>query len=183
MKRFLALALLLASIPTVATAEPLRVITWNVESGGAKPAVIAQQLAELPQSSIFTLQEVAAGDINRYGAAIRKAHGKSYRYFASWTGRNDRLVIAFDESQLRLLDWREVFRYGDSDLNDWRHRSPLICLFEHKDSRQKFYLVTVHLARGNAKLRKSQATGLRKWASRVRQPVIAVGDFNFDYNF
>lgn len=181
MVRAYTLLLLLSS--TSIAVEPLQVITWNVESGGSSPSVISTQLAELPKSDIFALQEVAASDIGRYGDAIRRSHGKSFRYFATWTGGNDRLFVAFDEQELTLLEWRELFQYGGHEMNDWRHRSPLVCLFKHNDTGQNLYFVTVHLARRNEKLRKSQATGLRLWASRVGQPIIAIGDFNFDYDF
>ena len=39
-----------------------------------------------------------------------------------------------------------------------------------------------HLARGNADLRRQQATGLKVWAEQQTLPVIAVGDYNFDYS-
>ena len=39
-----------------------------------------------------------------------------------------------------------------------------------------------HLARGNANLRNRQATGLSEWASQQNVPIIAVGDYNFDYS-
>ena len=40
-----------------------------------------------------------------------------------------------------------------------------------------------HLARGDADLRLSQATGLREWAKEQSLPIIAAGDFNFDWDF
>lgn len=36
------LTLLILLVPAIASAEPLRVISWNVESGGASPAVISE---------------------------------------------------------------------------------------------------------------------------------------------
>lgn len=68
-------------------------------------------------------------------------------------------------------------------LNDWRHRSPLVARFRGKQSGVKFLFVTVHLARGNAKLRTEQARGLREWAWDQQLPVVAIGDFNMDYDF
>lgn len=180
--RYTFLVLLLFGNVAVAS-EPLHLLSWNVESGGASPAVISRQLAEFSDVDVFALQEVDESDVHRFGDAIRQQHGESFRYFASWTGRNDRLMVAFDNSQLQLLEWREMFRYGKYEMNDWRHRSPLVCLFEHQVEKTKFYLVVVHLARGSAKLRQEQARGLRTWASAVSNPAIAIGDFNFDYDF
>lgn len=176
---------LLAALLLTATAQAdeIRVISWNVESGGADPGVIARQLGELPTASIYALQEVSGQDIGRYGDAIRTSHGESYRYLASWTGRSDRMMVAFDEDRLTLVERRELFVYGGHTLNDWRHRSPLVCLFVDKASGAQFYFVTVHLARGSARLRESQARGLSAWAGDLKAPAIAAGDFNFDYDF
>ncbi len=187
-----AVALLLAgctrtpnSLPAVSTPNPapLQIVSWNVESGGAKPNVIAKQLAELPPCQIFALQEVDGDDIGRYGDAIRAAHGKSFRYLASYTGDRDRLMIAFDDDRLDLIESRELFEFGDRVLNNWRHRSPLVCLFRDTTTDEQFYFVTVHLARGDEKLRTTQAKGLAAWAATNGKPTIAAGDFNFDYNF
>lgn len=163
--------------------EELHVISWNVESDGALPAVICTQLAELPNASMYALQEVAGRDIGRYGQAIRKARGNSYRLVAGWTGQRDRLVVCFDTSRLRLLELRELFVHDDYELNDWRHRSPLACLFEDKRTSEEFWFLTVHLARNDALLRRSQARGLVAWASKSKLPILATGDFSFDYNF
>ncbi len=181
MPRFAVFALLIAT--TATAGEPLRIISWNVESGGADAAVIAKQLGTLPDCSIYALQEVSEDDIGRYGQAIRDSHGKSFRYFASWTGQSDRLLVAYDDDRLDLLEWRELFKYGDHELNDWRHRSPLVCLFADAATGHRFYFVTVHLARGDAKLRTEQAKGLAAWAAENGTPTIAAGDFNFDYDF
>lgn len=181
MSRPIFAALLLYSASS--TAADLRCISWNVESGGADPAVISKQLGDLPRVDIYALQEVDDRDANRYGEAIRSAHGDNYRYFASWTGQNDRLLVAFDESKLDLLEWREIFRYNDTELNDWRHRSPLVCLLKDRVNGRRFYFVTVHLARGDEKLRTSQARGLVSWADDITLPVIAAGDFSLDFNF
>jgi endonuclease/exonuclease/phosphatase family metal-dependent hydrolase len=39
------------------------------------------------------------------------------------------------------------------------------------------------LARGDAEFRQQQAVGLREWARNESTPIIAIGDFNFDYDF
>ncbi len=178
------LVLGLLFVATAACAgEPLTLLSWNVESGGADPAVIAEQLAELPRAAVYVLQEVNARDIGRYGNAIRDSHGPSYRFVGSWTGQGDRLLFVFDDSRLTLLETRELYASGEQRLNDWRHRSPLACRFRDRATGETFFVVTVHLARGNEDLRASQALGLSAWATEVQAPAIAVGDFNFDFEF
>ncbi len=183
--KFLAVLALSAStlISTAIGAESLSVISWNVESGGADPATISRQLAELGQYDAFTLQEVHPRDADRYGQAIRAAYGKQYRYVVSNTGQSDRVLVAYDSARLTLESVTELFEYGGQRLNDWNHRSPLVAVFRDTQSNQRFALVAVHLARGNEKLRTEQARGLAKWAADIRLPVLAIGDFNIDYDF
>jgi endonuclease/exonuclease/phosphatase family metal-dependent hydrolase len=175
--------LLLLAAGSALGAEPIAILSWNVESGGADPAIISDQLGELPDATIYALQEVGVREMGRYGNAIREARGPSYRFLGSWTGQGDRLLIVFDEDRLRLLESRELYAHQEETLNDWRHRSPLVCLFEDRSTGEHFFVVTVHLARGNEDLRLSQAKGLSSWAAESDVPTIAVGDFNFDYDF
>ncbi len=174
---------LVALLAAPATQAQLTVTSWNVESGGADPAVISRQLGELPAATIFALQEVHPEDISRYGAAIQKTHGRTYKYVGTWTGGSDRLVVAFDEQKLLLLETRELFYQGETKVNDWNHRSPFICRFREGATGKEFYFVNVHLARGNAGLRTDQAKALVAFAESVPEPVIAIGDFNFDFDF
>ncbi len=167
-------------------AEPLRIVTWNVESEGTDPDVIAQQLQELGPYHLYGLTEVLRSDLRRYTDAI--GHGKPtiFRYVHSATGNDDRLEIIFDTSRLQLIETRELFQARNTSLNDdrWRHRSPLVAKFRDKETNRRFFLMINHLARGDADLRTQQAKGLRQWAkSQKNQPMIAIGDFNFDYDF
>lgn len=177
------LALLLLLTCPALSADPITILSWNVESGGADPAVISDQLGTLPAATVFALQEVGNRELGRYGNAIRNAHGNTYRFLGSWTGQGDRLLFAFDEARLTLLETRELYAHGDHELNNWRHRSPLVCCFRDKSTGERLDVVTVHLARGDASLRLSQALGLSSWAAENGLPAIAIGDFNFDFNF
>lgn len=179
MRTLLAVALL----ANAASAEPLRVLSWNVESGGNDPAIISGQLAELGRADLYCLQEVAPSSIGRYGAAVRDAHGKTYRFIASNTGRGDRLIVIYDTDRLELLEVRELFRHGQYLLNDWRHRSPLVLELKDRKTGSEFAVMTVHMARGDKKRRREQAAGLREWARARSKPVIGIGDFNYDYSY
>ena len=167
---------------TPAIAGDLHFISWNVESGGADPEVIAKQLGELPRADIYALQEVDGKDIDTYGHAIQQSHGESFQFSPSMTGGSDRLLVAYDTSKLTLFEWREVFHFNDVEISNWQHRSPLVCLFKDRATGQKFYFVTVHLERGDEERRNSQARGLTEWADDVDVPVIAVGVFNLDFD-
>ena len=145
-----------ALVSSATGTEPLRVMSWNVESGGTDPATIAKELAELGRHDVFALQEVHPRDADRYGQAIRTAYGKQYRYLFSQTGGSDRLLLAFDSARLVLESITELFQHGSHRLNDWQHRSPLVATFRDTKSNERLAVVTVHLARGNAELRTEQ---------------------------
>ena len=64
-----------------------------------------------------------------------------------------------------------------------RARSPLAVKLGDSATSTSFWLIANRLARGEADLRAEQARVLRKWAADSREPVIAAGDFNFDFDF
>ena len=73
--------------------------------------------------------------------------------------------------------------YRDWKLNNGHHRSPIYVRLKERQSGYQFIFMTNHLARGKAELRQEQAAGLREWARDSQTPIIAIGDFNFDYSF
>ncbi|MEM9186762.1 MAG: endonuclease/exonuclease/phosphatase family protein, partial [Planctomycetota bacterium] len=165
-----------------AHAQPIQFLSWNLESDGADPEVVARQLGEFPKQNFYCFQEVNIRHAGRFGAAIRAVHGNGFRYLTTNTGRDDRLMIMYDTERFDLIESRELFRHGEHSLNQWRHRSPLVLVLKEKATGRGFNLMTVHLARGDRRFRKEQAIGLREWAASEPRPTIAIGDFNFDYD-
>ena len=169
-------------------AESLRLLAWNVESGGNNPETIASELRELSGYDIVGLSEVTPTSVKLYVDAL-SAGGDTFLSVHSATGRSDRLVLAFNTKRLQLLGGYEMHRFGDWQLNSYtdngnfRHRSPLVGHFRDRATGTEFLVTVNHLARGDASIRQRQAAGLRKWAEAQALPVIAIGDFNFDYHF
>lgn len=161
----------------------LRILGWNVESGGNDPDVIAGQLVSLGHYHIVALTEVKRENFNRFRAAVARGGTSDYRYIASRTGGDDSMLMIYDRQRLNLNDVQELFNVEGNWMNDknWRHRSPLIAKFYDRKERQLFFVMVNHLARGDASLRRTQARGLRKWAAKQTLPVIGIGDMNFDY--
>src|SRR5690606_16040174 len=58
-----------------ASAAEMTCLSWSVDTGHAIPAVICQQLAEMPPAAIYALVDVGPREIDRYSGAIRKAQG------------------------------------------------------------------------------------------------------------
>lgn len=169
--------------PSHTAANPLRILAWNVESDGNDPIVIAEQLKRMDDYHIYALSEAGRYDVMPYADALGHGKGFTFFHFGSSTGRDDRLAFIFDSSRLELIKSSELFLQGSRRLNDWRHRSPLVGHFRDKLNQVEFLVTVNHLARGNAKLRTEQAAGLREWAAEQTLPVIAVGDYNLDYDF
>ena len=84
------------------TAEQIILLSWNAESGGSDPAIIAQQPSELPRADTYFLQEVDGRDIGRFGAAIHDAHGRQFKYYLSSMGGGDKLAIIVDSDKFLI---------------------------------------------------------------------------------
>lgn len=168
-----------------AQAERIEILSWNTESGGSNSSVIATQLAELNTGhkySIIGLTEVASNAVEQYRAAA----GESYEAVVTQSGGEDRMVILIDTDKLESLGSLEMHDYQGEPLNwrsgrQWRFRSPLVIhTRSRQDGTEALYMVN-HLARGQDDLRTKQAKTLRKWGADQTLPVVALGDFNFDY--
>ena len=157
----------------------VRLLAWNVESEGNDPAVISVQLAEFIGYDVICLSEVSQHSFERYSSALadqyHEAHGK--------TGRADRLQIFVKKARYELLDSKELTQHRRHILNTGNHRSPLFVRIQDRNSSQQMIVMTNHLARGNADFRQQQAAGLREWARDQDVPVIALGDFNMDFDY
>jgi len=149
--------------------------SWNVESEGNDPQVIAKQLADLNRYDVYGLSEVLPESIELYTNAI----GEGYESIASRSGRNDRLQIIYNTKKYRLVRRLEL-----DDINfQYRYRSPLVAHLEDRATGQQFLVMNNHLARGRAEVREKQAEQLVEWARNQNIPIIAIGDYNFDYVF
>lgn len=161
------------------SSSPISVLAWNLESGGNDPNVIAAQLTDLAGFDIYCLSEVHAGNFGKYTNALPAGFVSAN----SSLGGGDRLQIIFDSNRFELLQQRELHDHGEYKLNNGNHRSPLFVRLKDRATGTEFIVMTNHLARRNATLRKEQAIGMREWARDQNVAVINIGDFNMDYNF
>jgi endonuclease/exonuclease/phosphatase family metal-dependent hydrolase len=156
----------------------IRFLSWNVESEGANPDVICKQLSELNKEDrydIVGLTEVMPQDLKKFRLAL----GMHYKYAYSKSGYNDRLQLLYNEDvyeKVRHFEIKEINVNG-------RYRSPLVVHLKHRESGSEFLAMLNHLARGKEKIRQQQATMLVEWAREQTLPIIAIGDYNFDYVF
>jgi endonuclease/exonuclease/phosphatase family metal-dependent hydrolase len=104
-------------------------------------------------------------------------------------------MLVVDARRFRIDEVIELHRYAgiranftvedenSSEHGSVRGRSPLIAKLHDLAGGSDFWVIVNHLARGENDLRTDQARALRCWAADRKEPVIAAGDFNFDYEF
>jgi endonuclease/exonuclease/phosphatase family metal-dependent hydrolase len=207
MKTLLPLIAALAMVP--AAGDEFRVLAWNVESNRpnqppvSDAAVIAGQLSDLmrdpaTRAQIVALSEVEPKTVPLYQQAVAEGLGAEVDFVTSASGgfRDcDSLMLVVDTGRFRIEDVMELHRYGGIKTNfsvtdpksyDYgavRARSPLIARIHDLSTGRDFWFIVNHLARGEEDLRTDQGRALRQWAADRTEPVIAAGDFNFDYTF
>jgi endonuclease/exonuclease/phosphatase family metal-dependent hydrolase len=170
--------------------DQLKLLHWNIESGGSRPGLIADQLLQLVGEGGYHV--LALSEVDQYEVYLKKLQSQGepgrWEMILGASGINeeredDRLMILFDSRRLSLIQSQELNRYREFRLNSGRHRSPLVAHFECRQSGNQFLLIHNHLARGDAEFRAEQAAGLREYARDTTLAKLAVGDFNFDYVF
>ncbi|WP_372370659.1 endonuclease/exonuclease/phosphatase family protein [Candidatus Uabimicrobium sp. HlEnr_7] len=171
--------------------EDLKVISWNVESSGSKNEVIAEQIEDLGKYHIWGFSEVPSIEAAQmFAQAAEKAAFRSlhlttsvfnsrskYSSIVGTTGRSDKLVIAYDCDRLQRLEDFELHHINIGG----RVRSPVVAKFLDKKTNTQFYFMVNHLYRGNETARHEQSVLLNEWIAKQREPVIAAGDYNYDW--
>lgn len=177
------LAALLALAPCLpAPALPARTLTvmsWNVESGGADALTIAMQMAAFDDVDIWGLSEVrGAEDADLFVRGAEVGAASEFGSVLGTTGGADRLLALYDERRFDLL--------GSSELSEvnigGRVRASLVVTLEETESELQFIFMVNHLYRSSPAARQQQARLLNQWATAQALPVIAAGDYNFDWD-
>lgn len=159
------------------TAQTVTVVSWNVESGGSNNETIRQRMASFQGVDVWGLSEVAsdaAAGVFETGA--EDGEEATFNRIVGTTGASDRLAIIFNAERFQLVRSQELTNIGSGN-----HRAPLVAELREVSSNRNFLFMVNHLARGNANLRRQQATQLNDWVRTQTLPVIAVGDYNFDW--
>ena len=88
-----------------------------------------------------------------------------------------RLVAIYDKTRFDLLEWYEV----DEINTTGNVRAPLVLHLRDKLGGEQLLFMVNHLYRSRDAERHKQAQLLNDWAANKTLPVIAVGDYNFDW--
>ncbi|GAB5403917.1 MAG: hypothetical protein Aurels2KO_21480 [Aureliella sp.] len=157
------------------TLAGISILAWNIESGGSSTRTILQQLAsDMPKADILALSEVPPEDVSRFAAYYPEGDG-----IACDSSGSDRLTIAWND-RFELV--RRI-KLNEAEFAPGRHRAPLIVHLRETATERDFIVMNNHLARGNAELRTKQAQMMVDWARNQALPIVAVGDYNMDYDF
>lgn len=177
-KIFASLLALMISMP--AWAQTLTVAGFNVESGAANPNVIAEQIGPLDGIDLWGFSEVKnSTEARAFERGAEDGESAAFESILGTTGGEDRLLIVYNSDRLERVASGELH-----ELNIGGNvRAPLWARFRLKPSGPELIFMVNHLYRGNTAGRHAQAQGLRSWAQSQTVPVIATGDYNFDWHF
>ena len=161
--------------------QQLMVIGWNAESGDADPDFVADQIESIDGCDIWGLCEVTdATCAAQFEAAAAVGENAAFSHILGTTGdiSHDYMQIIYDSDRLELLDSLELHRINVSGTV----RAPLVAHFRIRGTNIDFLFMINHLYRSRTERRHEQAMLLNLWASRQTLPIIAVGDYNFDWD-
>lgn len=176
-RRALASAALLLACSAFAAAQQLTVASWNVESGGSDDEVVRSRIARFQGVDLWGLSEVASpASAAAFELGAEDGEGADFQRVVGTTGGGDRLAIIFNAGRFRLVRSQEL-----THINQGNHRAPLVAEFEERATNRRFLFMVNHLARANNALRHRQAQQLNEWVRSQTLPVVAVGDYNFDW--
>ena len=165
------------AVAGVANAAPVTVIGYNVEGGylpGATEPTVNNYIQQAPKADVYMLSELTVS----WAKPLAKTMGD----FAYVTSENavdttDALGIFYNQQRFTLVNHTEL-KFGVHKYE----RPAIIATLKEKATGKTFKVVGNHLMRGQAELRQQQAKQLASWAKKQSGTVIALGDYNFDYD-
>lgn len=167
------------SLGSLVSAQSLKVMSWNLESGDSDLAWLTERMRDFQGVDIWGLSEVQnTATANSLRLAAQHNENGTFRRWVGTTGGTDRLVVIYNNSRLELMGTEEL---EDINIED-KVRAPLVAEFRVRSNGRRFLFMVNHLYRGSAEGRHEQSRLLNEWAQGQELPVIAVGDYNYDWN-
>jgi hypothetical protein len=181
-----AVVLVASSLQSMGANWRLKTVFWNIESGDSSLSHIESVIADMEGVDVFAFAEVVPSWAENLSGAAEVGEGAKgdsqaqFDYVVGTTGDDIRLVIVWDNLRFEKIgDTIELHALNSGGL---RHRSPLYIELRHRANNERFLVMVNHLARGDAFVRNEQARGLVQWAAEQELPIIAFGDYNFDFD-
>lgn len=167
--------------PISASDDPnaITLVTWNLGMDDADAQSLAAQVAAFDGVDLWTFQET-----NRAGAAAlleeaaEAGADADFKAVLGASGDAIPLLTLYDADRFALLESYEI----DAINTTGRARAPLVLQLRDNRTGVNFLLVNNHLYRTRATERHTQARLLNGWAATQTLPMIAAGDYNFDWD-
>ena len=164
------LILLVISASTV-DARRFTVYSWNVASGGSLLKKVQERVKEFQSTDVI----IGLSEVQNEEWAKELA-GKNH-YVLGTTGGADRLVVIYDSRRFTLTKSEELLAMQLKK----RARAGLVCYFKDQETDKDFIFCVNHLQRTHDETRHEQSNIFRDWVEKQSIGVIAVGDYNFDW--
>src|SRR5262245_36697828 len=109
LQRFISLVFLVLMCGGYVHAQKLIVVGWNIESGGATNAAVAQRVRSFQGVDLWGLAEVQNdASLQSFETAAKDGeNGADYKRILSTTGCGDRLGIVYNATRLQLISSQE----------------------------------------------------------------------------
>jgi hypothetical protein len=153
--RLLVVGVFLLSLWTVlGWAQALRVVGFNVESGGARPDVVDDLIAAAQGVDLWGFSEVQdAIWATLFEQAAEDGESADFQRILGTTGGGDRLLIVYNRDRFELVRSFEL-----SDINIGGNvRAPLVAQLRLKPASPEFLFMVNHLYRSHTERRHEQA--------------------------
>ncbi len=157
---------------------PAALLVWNVQAEQPRPETIAQHLrsmwAEVVCLAGLPVAETQVGPIHdellsRERDAIFGESGEQVRLAIAWdTVRFDRQQT-FEPKELYGIEWSQPGA-----------PAPLMILLKDTSTQRSFWVVNHDLTHLDTAQRAARTSALTRWAEAQTEPVIALGDFEFE---
>ena len=159
--------------------QQITVVGWNTELNDADVQVIADRMATFQEVDLWGLSEVnQSGNTPILEAGAEDGENADYTSILSVSGGGDRLLALYDTTRFDLLDSWELEAINTTG----NARAPLVLHLREKARGTELLFMVNHLYRSRDEERYKQAQLLQEWAAQQTLPVIAVGDYNFDWD-
>lgn len=195
----IAAGLLFLALCLPADARPLEAMFWNLESPGHDSHAGQKKTADIDflcrrieadfgNADLVGFAEVEPDWAPELEAALERASGTDWELRLSETGGHDRLALAWRDDRFRLLELRPILSIGGPFQVKGKELNfrPSLSARLHQEGLGPVTFLVNHLARSGRDtgpvVRRQQANLLRQWLQQVQDPVICLGDFNFDYH-
>jgi len=159
--------------------EEIVVIGWNAESGDANPDTVGSRIAEIDGCDIWGMCEIQNSTwADQFELSAEDGESANFSYVLGTTGGADKMQIIYNSDRFELVESFELHRINVGG----SVRAPLVGHFRIIGTNIEFLFMINHLYRSKAVRRQEQASMLNLWASEQILPIIAVGDYNFDWD-